>query len=59
MGLNRTVFQHSSTRWIIHLLCLLFSDDDDCVECEVVLEALEEIDDEADLFGKSLNYNTF
>ena len=53
MGLNRTVFQHSSTRWIIHLLCLLFSDDDDCVECEVVLEALEEIDDEADLFGKS------
>ena len=44
---------------VVHLLCLLFSDDDDCVECEVVLEALEEIDDEADIFGKSLNYCTF
>ena len=27
------------------------SDDEDCAECEVVLKALEEIDDEADLYG--------
>ena len=29
----------------------LLTDDEDCAECEVVLEALEEIDDEADLYG--------
>ena len=27
------------------------SDDEDCLECESVLEALEEIDDEADMYG--------
>lgn len=28
-----------------------FTDDDDCPECEEILEELEEIDGEADLFG--------
>ena len=30
---------------------MLFLDDDDCIECDSILEALEEIDDEADSFG--------
>ena len=29
----------------------LFADDEDCQECEVILESLENIDDEADLYG--------
>ncbi len=28
-----------------------FADDEDCQECEVILESLENIDDEADLYG--------
>lgn len=32
--------------------CLIFSEDDeDCSECEEILEALENIDGEADMFG--------
>ena len=27
------------------------SDDDECIECDAILESLEEIDDEADTFG--------
>ena len=27
------------------------SDDDECIECDAILESLEEIDDEADSFG--------
>ena len=27
------------------------SDDDECIECDTILESLEEIDDEADTFG--------
>ena len=30
---------------------VVFFYDDDCLECEAVLEALEEIDDEADMYG--------
>ena len=34
------------------MLNFLFTpDDEDCLECEAVLEALEEIDDEADMYG--------
>lgn len=32
-------------------LQVLFIDDDDCAECEEILEDLEEIDGEADMFG--------
>lgn len=28
-----------------------FSDDEDCAECEEILEELEQIDGEADMFG--------
>ena len=28
-----------------------FSDDDDCAECDVILESLENIDEEADIYG--------
>ena len=28
-----------------------YSDDDECIECDAILESLEEIDDEADTFG--------
>jgi len=31
---------------------LLIDDEDDCSECEEILEELEKIDGEADLFGK-------
>lgn len=31
--------------------CVTFSDDEDCPECDEILENLEEIDGEADLFG--------
>ena len=34
-----------------NILIFLSSDDEDCLECESVLEALEEIDDEADMYG--------
>ena len=30
---------------------IFFSDDEDCQECDVILESLENIDDEADLYG--------
>ncbi|KAG8290094.1 hypothetical protein J6590_031195 [Homalodisca vitripennis] len=33
------------------LLAVFFYDDDDCPECEEILEELEMIDDEADLYG--------
>ena len=28
-----------------------FTDDEDCIECESILEGLENIDDEADVYG--------
>ncbi len=32
--------------------CFNFTlDDEDCVECDVILESLENIDEEADLYG--------
>ena len=37
-----------------HIFCfshLPYSDDDECIECDAILESLEEIDDEADTFG--------
>ena len=30
---------------------LPYSDDDECIECDAILESLEEIDDEADTYG--------
>lgn len=30
---------------------ICFSDDEDCAECEEILEELEQIDGEADMFG--------
>ena len=39
-----------SISWIKEIYhCIL--DDEECLECEAVLEALEEIDDEADMYG--------
>lgn len=32
-------------------LFVILSDDDDCAECEEILEELEQIDGEADMFG--------
>ena len=32
-------------------LTSISSDDDECIECDELLESLEEIDDEADSFG--------
>ena len=37
-----------------HIFCfshLPYSDDDECIECDAILESLEEIDDEADTYG--------
>ncbi len=28
-----------------------FQDDEDCAECDVILESLENIDEEADIYG--------
>ena len=39
--------------WNFYILLTFFlkSDDEDCAECDVILESLENIDDEADLYG--------
>ena len=41
--------------WTYHFLkktfVFLILDDEECIECEVILESLENIDDEADLYG--------
>ncbi len=29
----------------------MFPDDEDCAECDVILESLENIDEEADIYG--------
>ena len=34
-----------------HIWIHFFLDDEDCQECDVILESLENIDDEADLYG--------
>ena len=36
---------------LIKLTVSVWSVDDECVECELILEQLENIDDEADLYG--------
>ena len=35
----------------LDFLIIFFTDDDECVECEAILEELETVDDEADAYG--------
>ena len=42
-------FYELSLKFILKTYNIL--DDDDCAECDVILESLENIDDEADLYG--------
>ena len=37
--------------YFLKRLNCLFIDDDECVECEAILEELETVDDEADAYG--------
>jgi DNA-binding FrmR family transcriptional regulator len=43
--------EHLFTTFIHSLNSFSFLDDDECVECDAILEQLENIDDEADEFG--------
>lgn len=48
-------FTYRSSSLLLPWECLLFSDDEeDCSECDEILEELEKIDGEADLFGEFL-----
>ena len=46
---NLISFFKSCSFWDV--LITIFIDDDECVECEAILEELETVDDEADSYG--------
>jgi len=51
MQFKENAFNEKSLCILICIYILYFLDDEDCPECDEIMEALEKIDGEADLFG--------
>ena len=49
MTFSKTTFRYNESK--LGLFHNFFIDDDECVECDAILEELETVDDEADAYG--------